>query len=177
MNNVDIPLKDELQSLYNKEYSIKDIANLLGMSVGKIYKYFKIYGITTRKQGLSTEKALREFRYKRKIKPWSSKNVKRSAETKEKISISKSAGIGKKSISKTGYVRIYFPDHPKSDSYGYIFEHDLIMECNLGRWLNKDEIVHHKNGIKTDNRIKNLEVLTRSEHMSLHRKERNDENV
>ena len=93
------------------------------------------------------------------------------------ISILKSNGVGNKNISNTGYVRIYFPDHPKSDGFGYIFEHDLIMECAIGRWLQPNEVVHHKNGIKTDNRLKNLELLTRSEHMSLHRKERIDKNV
>ena len=177
MNNLDIPSKEELQSLYSRDYTMKEIAKILNMSVGKVHKYFKIYGISTRKSGLTTKKALQGFRYKRKLKPWSRKGTHCSDNTKEKLSILKSNGIGNKNISSTGYVRIYFPDHPKSDSFGYIFEHDLIMECAIGRWLQPDEVVHHKNGIKTDNRLKNLELLTRSEHMSLHRKERNDKNV
>lgn len=177
MNNLDIPSKEELQSLYSKDYTMKEIAKILNMSVGKVYKYFKIYGISTRKSGLTTKKALQGFRDKRKLKPWSRKGTHCSESTKEKLSILKSNGIGNKNISSTGYVRIYFPDHPKSDSFGYVFEHDLIMECVIGRWLQPDEVVHHKNGIKIDNRLKNLELLTRSEHMSLHRKERNDKNV
>lgn len=177
MNNMDIPSKEELISLYQKEYTIRDISKLLCMSTGKVYKYFKLYGIPTRKQGLSTARALKSFKHKRSIKNWSRKGIKCSEDTKEKISIKNNKGIGCKNISSTGYIRIHFPDHPKSDKFGYVFEHDLIMECAIGRWLQPDEVVHHKNGIKTDNRLKNLELLSRSDHMRLHRKERNDKNV
>jgi hypothetical protein len=48
--------------------------------------------------------------------------------------------------------------------------HSVIMEIHIGRRLKEDEVVHHKNEIKTDNRIENLEVMTLSEHCSLHAK-------
>jgi hypothetical protein len=51
-------------------------------------------------------------------------------------------------------------------------EHVVLMEKHIGRRLLPGEVVHHINGIKTDNRIENLKLMTNAEHCSLHAKEK-----
>jgi hypothetical protein len=47
----------------------------------------------------------------------------------------------------------------------------VMMEAHLGRELGPQEIVHHINGDPSDDRLKNLEVLTRAEHVEVHQAE------
>jgi hypothetical protein len=63
-----------------------------------------------------------------------------------------------------GYRYLHVPWHRDADSKGYVEEHRLIVEQRVGRPLRADEDVHHKNGIKNDNRDENLELLTHAEH-------------
>ncbi len=69
---------------------------------------------------------------------------------------------GGRSRHKKGYVLIKVSDHPNSVG-GYVFEHRLVMEDMLGRYLFKHENVHHKNGIRDDNRPDNLELWVTSQ--------------
>lgn len=72
-------------------------------------------------------------------------------------------------INKRGYIFIYTPEHPHNDRK-YVKRSRLTMEKKLGRYLHTREHVHHINGIKDDDRIENLALLSISEHMSLHKK-------
>lgn len=69
---------------------------------------------------------------------------------------------------KRGYIHIWKPSHPNSNKAGYVLEHRLIMAEHIGRTLLTTEDVHHINEVKSDNRIENLELLSKSEHTKKH---------
>ncbi len=75
---------------------------------------------------------------------------------------------GGKTNSVQGYVWIYAPEHPKAKNKKYVPEQVLVMEKKIGRYLGTNEVVHHINGIKNDNRLENLTLMTAKEHKSLH---------
>jgi IS30 family transposase len=66
------------------------------------------------------------------------------------------------------YIMITQPKHPRATSGNRVFEHILVAEKTIGRYLSPNEVVHHKNGDKLDNRPENLEVLTRAQHIAMH---------
>jgi len=73
----------------------------------------------------------------------------------------------KKHIKGSGYItsngyKIISKNHPNASVRGQILEHKLIMSNHLGRPLGEKETVHHKNGIRNDNRIENLELWSHS---------------
>ncbi len=72
-----------------------------------------------------------------------------------------------------GYILVRKPEHPNAGRHGYVMEHRLVMEESLGRILTRKEIVHHKNGVKDDNRLENLELMGKSAHDRLPKKRNN----
>ena len=85
--------------------------------------------------------------------------------------------LRKARIPATGYARFIdgrygyaFVPNPRGRQGGKIVaEHVLFAEERLGRRLRRNEVTHHLNGIKDDNRLENLVVVSRSRHLQLHR--------
>lgn len=169
MNSVN---DDDIRRLYLEERrSMKEVAEILGVSAGYVHKKIHQLNITPRKASDSPKsvigKPLRTEHKEKLIEANRGKVL--SKETKQKMSASKiKGGIGHKKRRKDGYIAIYFPDHPQSNEDGYIMEHILVMEALIGRHLTENECVHHKNFNRADNRKDNLQLMTKSEHMSYH---------
>jgi hypothetical protein len=67
----------------------------------------------------------------------------------------------------TRYKVVKIHGHPIASKNGFILEHRKVWFDNFGAIPN-GSVIHHKNGDKHDNRIENLECLTRSQHMKEH---------
>ena len=68
----------------------------------------------------------------------------------------------------SGYVRLWIPEKKN-----YEWEHKVVWEKYNGK-ISKGYHIHHKNGIKDDNRIENLEIISAKEHTELHRQKINN---
>jgi hypothetical protein len=69
------------------------------------------------------------------------------------------------SLKPSGYIEITRGEHNGRS------QHRVVAEKMIGRKLSPDEVVHHKDNNRANNIPSNLEVMTRSEHTSLHRQE------
>jgi len=68
---------------------------------------------------------------------------------------------GGRQTRKDGYIFVWMEE-------GTFLEHKAIMEKHIGRKLRANEAVHHKNRIRNDNRLENLQLLTHAEHKAIH---------
>jgi DNA-directed RNA polymerase subunit RPC12/RpoP len=78
-----------------------------------------------------------------------------------------------------GYIMVKCPNHPRANKEDYVFQHILVMERYLGRYLEyygqghpNNEVVHHINHNTQDNRIENLQLMRQVDHMVMHSRER-----
>lgn len=71
-------------------------------------------------------------------------------------------------LTHNGYIMVKKPDHPQCDTKGYVRLHRLIMEEAIGRFLRPDEVVHHVDGNKLNNRLENLRIDSLANHTRMH---------
>ncbi len=79
---------------------------------------------------------------------------------------------GGRSVTEHGYILLRVGvEHHLADVRGYAYEHRVVAEQVMGRHLRSGEIAHHKNGIRSDNRPQNIEIIDGiSHHWLKHRK-------
>ena len=157
------------------QFTIKQLAMLSGISTGKMYYVLRDAGCNfvhnRRKPFTDAERLQRSL---------INKGKKLSEEQRRMISERNSCnynglnGWGHQKKLKNGYIIAYAPKHPKAHKDGYVLLHRLVAEYQLGRYLSEDETVHHMNHIRDDNRIENLLVMKKKDHMSMHMKERHE---
>lgn len=138
-NRTDEEFKAYLVTEYShKERSMSSIAKELNISHVIVSKYLDKYGI---------EKRTKKQQQQGKGAPnWN----------------------GGKRINSNGYVEIYYPNHPNANKRKTVYEHQLIAEKKIGRFLRKGEVVHHIDMDKSNNNPNNLIVMTNQEHVKLH---------
>lgn len=165
-------IDDKIKHLYlDCNIPMREIAHELEISVGTVFNRIHAMGIKPRKR-TDYPRSEKQIEHIKKLGK-SRKGKRMSDESKAKLSESRfKGGIGAKKKRTDGYISVYFPDHPLSNKDGYIMEHVLVMECAIGRHIKKDEVVHHKNGIRSDNRLSNLQLMTFREHSGYHMAER-----
>lgn len=71
-------------------------------------------------------------------------------------------------VDRNGYWYVCVPDHPRASKQGYVPEHHLVVEADMGCYLPEGMVVHHKDEDKRNNDIGNLVAMTDSAHKSFH---------
>ena len=73
----------------------------------------------------------------------------------------------------TGHVKVRVGvGHPLADPNGYAYEHLVVWVAAGNPRPTRGQVLHHINEDKTDNRIDNLQLMTKAEHNRLHNTER-----
>lgn len=171
-------LKDAYKELQNGK-SLRMVAAEMGINHTTLSRKLKEAGYSTPTKSESAKNTWKNHKHPNLGKKGELSHQygkKMSPATREKmqaiydrIAEERRYGIKKNS---DGYVLVYSPNHPHCDKGGYVLEHRLVYENFIGRVLNSNEIIHHINGIKDDNRVENLALTNRSEHFKLHNKEK-----
>ena len=131
---------EKVKSLYGSGMTQTEVAEIPGVSQKVVCKFMKRNNIPARK-----------------------------AAKRDQIGARNSYWRGGKTQDEFGYVMVQCKEHPRASKCGgYVPEHILVAEKKIGRYLTENEVVHHINGRKWDNKPENLAVMTKSEHSKLH---------
>lgn len=144
-----------VKEMVSKNYSNKDIYQKLGKSKSSLDNLLRRLGLT---RPLGTN----QFSFKNKGingmagKHHTEETKKKIAESREKYVMDRHPGWkGGRRENHNGYISIRMPEHPRAIN-GYVFEHILIMESILSRYLTKEEVIHHIDENKKNNNPENL---------------------
>lgn len=162
-----------------KKWYLKDkmrmweIADMLGCSESSVSNLLKRYGIQVRRpcEYPKTDEQIRACRKHMQelnaAEPGFASKKGGAATRLKRLEKGYEFG-GHEVKTKSGYIVVYAPEHPRANKAGTVPKHTLVMERHLGRYLEDDEVVHHINHIRDDNRIENLQLMQISEHLKMH---------
>jgi hypothetical protein len=174
-NRVSEDYKDETwlrNKYYINELSMKEIADLCGVAEGTIRHYMRSYDIQRRNGKSKITKAHRErMSQNRKGKPtWNFGMAGNYQKWTKRGSEAPGYKGGTTIYASRGYRMILKPEHPNANANGYVFEHRLVCEDLLGRYLTTEEIVHHRDANRLNNDPSNLFIFYGHDtHCAFHR--------
>lgn len=180
INRVSEDYKDEawLRSKYTAEgLSRKQIGDICGVNENTVRYYMNKYAISSRKGKDKMTPAIKTHLSNANIgrTPW---NAGMSGSYQKWTKSGENApgyrgGVVELTFDGLTYRKILRQHHPYSDANGYVFEHRLVCEKLLGRYLFPEEVVHHRDGDSLNNAPSNLFVFkTNSDHMRFHHAKR-----
>jgi hypothetical protein len=174
-----------ITGLYGLGFSLRAVAEAAGVSHETVRTILRSKNIPCRPQG-GLPISIDNIDQQRLLDDLSSIKTKKQIAQEWGFSYEVMVRLSKQlGVEKRYFRQPSFRGHRCVDSRGYVLvrvrkaagkwttklEHRLIMERALGRSLDRNEVVHHKNGIRDDNRIENLEPMELAKHFSLHRQQ------
>ena len=166
----------EALAMYNTgRFPVYEMARIMGVSTGKMYYVLRDAGCQF------TRKRRKPYTHEEWLHRSSAQKGKKISDEQRKMISDRNScdynglnGYGHTKDHNRGYVLVYVPKHPNAHKDGYVMLHTVLMERSIGRYLEKNEVVHHINHDRKDNRIENLMLMDKKDHMSMHMKERHE---